>query len=82
MVTEVDIPKNSVIVARHGVEYLSAWHFKTDVVLDSYYPSADLSQYSSVFTSKSGTLGVLEKANLIRINRLFRVQRISQKSLG
>ena len=49
MVTEVDIPKNSVIVARHGVEYLSAWHFKTDVVLDSYYPSADLSQYSSVF---------------------------------
>ena len=45
----VVIPSNSVIVARHGVEYLSAWEFSTDVVLESYYESADLSSYDSVY---------------------------------
>ena len=47
--SHVNIPSNSVIVARHGVEYLSAWEFSTDVVLDTYYESADLSSYSSVY---------------------------------
>ena len=47
--SHVSIPSNSVIVARHGVEYLSAWEFSADVVLDTYYESADLSSYSSVY---------------------------------
>jgi len=47
--SHVSIPSNSIIVARHGVEYLSAWEFSTDVVLDTYYESADLSSYSSVY---------------------------------
>lgn len=46
---QVDLPENSVIVARHGVEYLSAWHFETDVVLDTYFEAADLTSYSAVF---------------------------------
>lgn len=46
---QVNIPKNSVIIARHGVQYLSAWHFKSDVVLDSYFESANLASYTSVF---------------------------------
>ena len=49
LVQQVDIPDNSVIVARHGVQYLSAWHFETDVVLESYFETADLSSYSAVF---------------------------------
>jgi len=49
LVQQVDIPENSVIVARHGVQYLSAWHFETDVVLESYFETADLSSYSAVF---------------------------------
>lgn len=49
LVEQVDIPKNSVIVARHGVQYLSAWHFETDVVLDNYFETADLSSYSAVY---------------------------------
>jgi hypothetical protein len=49
LVKQVDIPDNSVIVARHGVQYLSAWHFETDVVLESYFETADLSSYSAVF---------------------------------
>lgn len=40
---------NSIIVARHGVEYLSAWEFDADVVLDTYYESADLSSYDSIY---------------------------------
>jgi hypothetical protein len=46
---QVDLPKNSVIAARHGVEYLTAWHFKTDVVLDTYFEAADLTAYSAVY---------------------------------
>lgn len=49
LVQQADIPDNSVIVARHGVQYLSAWHFETDVVLESYFETADLSSYSAVF---------------------------------
>jgi hypothetical protein len=45
----VVMPNNSVIVARHGVEYLSAWEFATDVVLETYYESADVSSYDSVY---------------------------------
>jgi len=49
LVAKVDIPNNSVIVARHGVEYLAAWEFESDVTLDTYYSTADLSSYDSVF---------------------------------
>lgn len=49
LVAQVDIPENSVIVARHGVEYLAAWEFESDVTLDTYYSSADLSSYDSVY---------------------------------
>ena len=49
LVTQVDVPKNSVIVARHGVEYLAAWEFKSDVTLDTYYSTADLSSYAAVY---------------------------------
>ena len=49
LVKQVEIPENSVIVARHGVQYLSAWHFESDVVLESYFETADLSSYSAVF---------------------------------
>lgn len=49
LVAQVDVPKNSVIVARHGVEYLAAWEFESDVTLDTYYSTADLSSYASVY---------------------------------
>ena len=49
LVQQVDIPENSVIVARHGVQFLSAWHFETDVVLSGYFETADLNSYSAVF---------------------------------
>lgn len=49
LVAQVDVPKNSVIVARHGVEYLAAWEFESDVTLDTYYSTADLSSYDSVY---------------------------------
>ena len=49
MAAQVKIPDNSVIVARHGVEYLSAWEFNSDVALESYYESADLTSYSAVY---------------------------------
>ena len=49
LATHVEISNNSVVVARHGVEYLSAWEFSTDVVLETYYESADLSSYDSVY---------------------------------
>ena len=49
LASHVEVPNNSVIVARHGVEYLSAWEFATDVVLETYYESADVSSYNSVY---------------------------------
>ena len=61
LASNVEISSNSVIVARHGVEYLSAWEFSTDVVLDTYFDSADLSSYDSVYyiqESKSFAPGI------------------------
>ena len=61
LASNVEISQNSVIVARHGVEFLSAWEFGTDVVLDTYYDSADLSSYGSVYyiqESKSFAPGI------------------------
>jgi hypothetical protein len=49
LVDQVTLPNNSIIVARHGVQYLAAWHFKTDVVLDNYFESSDLSSYAAVY---------------------------------
>ena len=49
LAAHVEISSNSVIVARHGVEYLSAWEFSRDVVLETYYESADLRSYDSVY---------------------------------
>ena len=49
LVDKVEIPSNSIIIARHGVEFLSAWEFNRDVVLETYYDSADVSSYASVY---------------------------------
>jgi len=57
LVAQVSIPNNSVIVARHGVEYLSAWEFETDVALETYYASADLSSYDSVYYIQENKAG-------------------------
>jgi hypothetical protein len=49
LTTEVQIPLNSIVVARHGLEYLIAWKLQTDVVQDSSYQGTDTSSYDSVY---------------------------------
>ncbi len=42
-------PKNSIVIARHGLEYLVAWTMKTHVVQEETVLIEDLSSYDSVF---------------------------------
>ncbi len=49
LVSEIALPANSVVVASHGIEYLTAWEMKTDVLEETFYPDTDLSTYGSVY---------------------------------
>jgi hypothetical protein len=49
LTSEVQIPSNSIVVARHGLEYLIAWELQTDVVQDSSYQASDTSSYDGVY---------------------------------
>lgn len=42
-------PDKSIVVARHGLEYLIAWTMGTHVIQEESYQDEDLSDYSSVF---------------------------------
>jgi hypothetical protein len=48
-----EFPKNTIVVARHGVEFLVAWLMKTNVLQESSYADEDLSSYSSVYYLES-----------------------------
>lgn len=61
---DAKLADNSVIVAAHGLEYLSAWQLKTHIVQDTFFDSTDLSGYSAVYAVEdkmhpSGYSGVL-----------------------
>ncbi len=45
----VDLPENSIVVASHGMEFLSSWLLATDVASDAYYETSCLSSYSAIF---------------------------------
>lgn len=49
LIAEVDLPDNSVVIARHGLEFLIAWELRTDVVPGDLAQESDLSDYSNVF---------------------------------
>lgn len=46
---EYDLPENSIVVARHGLEFLVAWQMRTHVIQDTSYAEEDLSSYKAVF---------------------------------
>lgn len=46
---EYKLPENSIVVARHGLEFLVAWEMHTDVLQETSYSEEDLSSYSSVY---------------------------------
>ncbi len=46
---EFSFPANSIVVARHGLEYLVAWQMKTHVIQEETYLEDDLSAYSAVY---------------------------------
>ena len=46
---EFDVPENSIVVAPHGIEFLVAWHERTNVLQDSSYTDEDLSSYDHVY---------------------------------
>lgn len=46
---EFVFPENSVVVARHGIEFLIAWEMNTHVLQETSYADEDLSSYDSVF---------------------------------
>ena len=48
-----EFPENSIVVARHGVEFLVAWLMKTNVLQESSYADEDLSSYGSVYYLES-----------------------------
>ena len=47
--SEFTPPANSIIVARHGLEYLVAWTMKTHVLQEESYQDEDLSGYDSIY---------------------------------
>jgi len=52
LTSEVQIPSNSIVVARHGLEYLVAWELMTDVVQDSSYQASNTDSYDGVYYLK------------------------------
>lgn len=46
---EFAFPDNSIVVARHGLEFLVAWEMKTYVIQEETYLEEDLSSYGSVY---------------------------------
>ena len=58
MAKSVTLPKNSVVVARHGVEFLVAWDLHVDVIQDNYYQEADKSKYSHIYILQSSGIGM------------------------
>ena len=54
---EFDFPEDSIVVARHGVEFLVAWQMHTDVLQDTSYADEDLSTYKAVYYLESSNQG-------------------------
>ena len=57
---EFSFPDNSIVVARHGLEFLVAWEMNTHVIQEETYLEDDLSSYESVYllaTDGPGTSG-------------------------
>ena len=54
----VDLPENSIVVARHGMEFLSSWLLATDVASDAYYETSCLASYSAIFLLIDKNVGV------------------------
>jgi hypothetical protein len=50
---EYKLPDNSIVVARHGLEFLVAWEMHTHVLQETSYSEEDLSAYSSVYYLES-----------------------------
>ncbi len=46
---EFVFPENSVVVARHGIEFLVAWEMNTHVLQETSYADEDLSSYDAVY---------------------------------
>lgn len=46
---EFVFPENSVVVAKHGIEFLVAWEMNTHVLQETSYADEDLSSYDSVY---------------------------------
>ena len=46
---QFSFPENSIVVARHGLEFLVAWEMNTHVIQEETYPEEDLSSYDSVY---------------------------------
>lgn len=54
-------PTNSIVVARHGLEYLVAWEMKTHVIQEETYSEEDLNSYDSEFLLSTDGPGVLSE---------------------
>lgn len=46
---EFDFPENSIVVARHGVEFLVAWNMQVHVVQETSYEDVNLDNYDAVY---------------------------------
>lgn len=46
---EFDFPENSIVVARHGVEFLVAWNMQVHVVQETSYQEVNLDNYDAVY---------------------------------
>jgi hypothetical protein len=46
---EFDFPENSIVVARHGVEFLVAWNMEVHVVQEASYQDVNLDSYDAVY---------------------------------
>lgn len=46
---EFDFPDNSIVIARHGLEFLAAWDFQVHVLDEQFYGEVDLGNYKTVF---------------------------------
>lgn len=52
MVTTVELVQPSLVVARHGVDFLVAWHLNTHVVEEDAFRSGEVDEYRGIYILK------------------------------
>ena len=81
LVTTVELERPALVVARHGVDFLTAWHLQTHVVEEDAFQPVTETNYRAVYmlkenSSKAGANGQNAEEQVIFENKSFQLFRL------